>query len=103
MRLLSPQQVKTKQAAELDALADDATRLKTRIQKDTRSLNSIKDEQKAEKTKLERDFADFKATMAKIDSPIQYLDAPEFGKYWAADARRLAEVVKTVGRVEEHK
>jgi tripartite-type tricarboxylate transporter receptor subunit TctC len=46
---------------------------------------------------------DFKATMQKIDSPIQYLDAPEFAKYWAADARRLAEAVKTVGRVEEHK
>jgi tripartite-type tricarboxylate transporter receptor subunit TctC len=46
---------------------------------------------------------DFKATMQKIDSPIQYLDAPDFAKYWAADARRLAEAVKTVGRVEEHK
>ena len=46
---------------------------------------------------------DFKATMQKIDSPIQYLDAPEFAKYWAADAKRLAEAVKTVGRVEEHK
>ncbi len=46
---------------------------------------------------------EFKAMMQKIDSPIQYLDAPEFAKYWAADARRLAEAVKTVGRVEEHK
>jgi tripartite-type tricarboxylate transporter receptor subunit TctC len=49
------------------------------------------------------DDPDFKATMAKIDSPIQYLDAPEFAKYWAADAKRLAEAVKAVGRVEEHK
>ena len=47
--------------------------------------------------------ADFKATMQKIDSPIQYLDAPEFAKYWASDAKRLAEAVKAVGRVEEHK
>jgi tripartite-type tricarboxylate transporter receptor subunit TctC len=46
---------------------------------------------------------DFKATMQKIDSPIQYLDAPEFAKYWATDARRLAEAVKAVGRMEEHK
>jgi tripartite-type tricarboxylate transporter receptor subunit TctC len=46
---------------------------------------------------------DFKATMQKIDSPIQYLDAPEFAKYWATDAKRLAEAVKAVGRVEEHK
>jgi tripartite-type tricarboxylate transporter receptor subunit TctC len=47
--------------------------------------------------------ADFKATMAKFDSPVQYLDAPEFGKYWAADAKRLAEAVKAVGRIEEKK
>jgi tripartite-type tricarboxylate transporter receptor subunit TctC len=46
---------------------------------------------------------DFKSTMQKIESPIQYLDAPEFAKYWASDAKRLAEAVKAVGRVEEHK
>ena len=49
------------------------------------------------------DDPDFKATMAKIDSPIQYLDAPEFGKYLAADATRLAAAVKAVGRAEDHK
>jgi len=49
------------------------------------------------------DDPDFKATMQKIDSPIQYLDAPEFAKYWANDAKRLAEAVKAVGRVEDHK
>lgn len=46
---------------------------------------------------------DFKATMAKINTPIFYLDAPEFRKYWDADAKRLAEVVKVVGRVEDKK
>ena len=49
------------------------------------------------------DDADFKATMAKIDSPIQYLDAPDFGKYLATDAKRLADAVRAVGRVDEHK
>ena len=49
------------------------------------------------------DDPDFRATMAKLESPVQYLDAPEFAKYWATDARRLAEAVKAVGRVEEHK
>ena len=49
------------------------------------------------------DDADFKAMMVKIDSPIQYLDAPEFGKYLAADATRLAAAVKAVGRAEDHK
>ena len=47
--------------------------------------------------------ADFKNAMAKVNSPVQYLDAPEFAKYWMADAKRLAEVVKVVGRVEEPK
>lgn len=46
---------------------------------------------------------DFKATMAKINSPIHYLDAPEFEKFWKADASRLADVVKIVGKVEVKK
>ncbi len=33
-------------------------------------------------------------------SPIQYLDAPEFQKYVDQDARRLADVVKRIGRVQ---
>ena len=41
--------------------------------------------------------------MARVNSPINYLDAPEFAKYWAADAKRLAEVVKAIGKVEEQK
>ena len=45
----------------------------------------------------------FKSTMAKINSPIQYMDAPEFAKYWAADAKRLGEAVKAIGRVDENK
>lgn len=43
--------------------------------------------------------ADFKNQMAKVNSPIKYLDAPEFAKYLDADAKRLAEVVKVVGKV----
>lgn len=42
---------------------------------------------------------EFKNTMAKLNSPIKYLDAPEFAKYWDADAKRLADVVKIVGKV----
>lgn len=44
--------------------------------------------------------ADFKAQMDKVSSPIVYMDAPEFKKYWEADATRLAAAVKVVGRVE---
>jgi tripartite-type tricarboxylate transporter receptor subunit TctC len=41
----------------------------------------------------------FKNQMAKLNSPIQYLDAPDVAKYWDADAKRLAAVVKIVGKV----
>jgi len=46
---------------------------------------------------------EFKGMMAKVHSPIQYLDAPEFEKFWMADAKRLAEVVKIVGKIETKK
>jgi tripartite-type tricarboxylate transporter receptor subunit TctC len=46
---------------------------------------------------------DFKSTMARLSSPVQYMDAPEFANYLAADAKRLAAVVKVVGKVEEQK
>jgi tripartite-type tricarboxylate transporter receptor subunit TctC len=47
--------------------------------------------------------AEFRAMMAKVNSPVHYLDAPDFQKFWMADAKRLAEVVKVVGKVEEKK
>jgi tripartite-type tricarboxylate transporter receptor subunit TctC len=47
--------------------------------------------------------AEFKKTMANVNSPVQYLDAPEFQKYWLADAKRLAALVKVVGKVEDKK
>ena len=37
---------------------------------------------------------------AKLDTPIAYMDADEFNAWWAADAARLAEVVKKIGKVE---
>jgi hypothetical protein len=43
--------------------------------------------------------AEFKNQMAKVNSPIKYLDAPDFAKYVEADAKRLAAVVKIVGKV----
>jgi tripartite-type tricarboxylate transporter receptor subunit TctC len=33
-------------------------------------------------------------------SPIQYLDAPEFQKYWDTDAKKMSEIVKKIGKVE---
>lgn len=46
---------------------------------------------------------DFKAAMDKVNSPIQYMDAPEFRKYWEADARRLAAAVKAIGKQDAKK
>ena len=46
---------------------------------------------------------DFKRAMANVNSPIQYMDAPEFARYWEADAKRLAGLVKMVGKVEAKK
>ena len=46
---------------------------------------------------------EFKNAMAKVDSLVQYKDAPEFQKYWQDDAKRLAALVKVVGKVEEKK
>jgi tripartite-type tricarboxylate transporter receptor subunit TctC len=47
--------------------------------------------------------ADFKTAMARVNSPIQYMDAAEFARYWDADAKRLAAIVKIVGKVEDKK
>ncbi|HEU5321297.1 MAG TPA: tripartite tricarboxylate transporter substrate binding protein [Methylomirabilota bacterium] len=37
---------------------------------------------------------------ARLDTPIAYLDADQFNDFWDKDARRLAEVVKAIGKVE---
>ncbi len=46
------------------------------------------------------DDANFKAALAKVDTPVQYLDQPQFRSFWDADARKLADVVKKIGKVE---
>jgi len=44
---------------------------------------------------------DFKTAMAKVETPVAYLDAPEFRKFWDADAKKLAETVKRIKPVEQ--
>jgi tripartite-type tricarboxylate transporter receptor subunit TctC len=46
------------------------------------------------------DSADFKAAMDKLQTPIAYLDAPEFQKFWDKDARMLADALKRMGKIE---
>ena len=43
----------------------------------------------------------FKSAMEKIQTPVAYLDADAFRAWWDADAARLSEVVKRIGRVED--
>jgi tripartite-type tricarboxylate transporter receptor subunit TctC len=47
--------------------------------------------------------AEFKAAMEKVSTPVSYLDAPEFQKYWDRDAARLKVALEKIGRVEEKK
>ena len=42
----------------------------------------------------------YKSAMEKIQTPINYKDGEEFKTWWDADASRLAEVIKRVGRGE---
>jgi tripartite-type tricarboxylate transporter receptor subunit TctC len=44
--------------------------------------------------------AEFKAAMGKLETPIEFKQGEEFRKFFEADARRLAEGVRKVGRIE---
>jgi tripartite-type tricarboxylate transporter receptor subunit TctC len=46
---------------------------------------------------------DFRNAMEKVSTPVHYLDAPEFAKYWERDAKRLSAAVEKIGKVEEEK
>jgi len=43
--------------------------------------------------------ADFKGALAKIETPIVFKQGAEFSKFFEADAARLAEGVRKVGRI----
>jgi tripartite-type tricarboxylate transporter receptor subunit TctC len=43
---------------------------------------------------------EFRAAMDKVQVPTAYQDAEEFRAWWDADAARLAEVIKTIGKIE---
>ena len=42
----------------------------------------------------------FKAALAKVETPIQYLDQPQFRAFWDQDVRKMSEVVRKIGKVE---
>ena len=43
---------------------------------------------------------EFKAAMEKMETPIDYRDAPEFKKFWDEDAARLIRAVRNIGKVQ---
>jgi tripartite-type tricarboxylate transporter receptor subunit TctC len=43
---------------------------------------------------------EFKAAMEKMETPILYLDADEFQKFWDRDAKRLIEGVRRIGKIQ---
>ena len=45
--------------------------------------------------------AEFRGAMEKVSTPVSYLDAPEFQKYWDRDAARLKVALEKIGKVEE--
>ena len=42
----------------------------------------------------------FLAALARVETPPQYLDQPQFRAFWDADAKKLADVVRRIGKVE---
>jgi tripartite-type tricarboxylate transporter receptor subunit TctC len=44
--------------------------------------------------------AKFVGALAAVETPVQYLDAPEMQKFWASEAKKLADAVNRVGKVE---
>jgi tripartite-type tricarboxylate transporter receptor subunit TctC len=53
-----------------------------------------------EAAKFAVDDPSFQQALAKVETPIQYLDQPRFRPFWDADAHKLADVVKKIGKVE---
>jgi tripartite-type tricarboxylate transporter receptor subunit TctC len=40
------------------------------------------------------------STIGRAGSPVEYLDAPEFASYWAADAKVMTEAVRRIGKLD---
>ena len=46
------------------------------------------------------EYTGIQVCYGKLETPIAYLDAPEFQKFWQKDAKMLADAIKRVGKVE---
>jgi len=47
-----------------------------------------------------QDDAAFKLAFVTLQTPLAYLDAPAFRLYWDADAKKMADVVQRIGKLE---
>jgi tripartite-type tricarboxylate transporter receptor subunit TctC len=43
----------------------------------------------------------FKSSMQKGNSILQYMDGEEFNNYWKSEVKKLQETVKFIGKVED--
>ncbi len=44
--------------------------------------------------------ADFKAAMAKLETPIDYRDGEDFQKFWDQEYKAIGDAIRRVGKVE---
>jgi len=51
-------------------------------------------------TRLAVQDPEFKGAMEKMQAPVAYQDADEFGSWWERDTQTLAAVIKRIGKVE---
>jgi hypothetical protein len=42
----------------------------------------------------------FVTALSAVETPVAYMDAPEMQRFWEADARKLGEAVRRVGKLE---
>ena len=43
---------------------------------------------------------EFKAALEKMETPLAYLDAPEFQKFWDKDAKRIEVAIRQIGKIQ---
>ena len=46
------------------------------------------------------DDANFKAALAKVETPVQYLDQPQFSRFYDDESKKLGDAVRRIGKVE---
>jgi len=52
-----------------------------------------------EAAKFAADDPVFRNALAKVETPIQYLDQPQFRTFWTSDVGKMSDVVKKIGKV----